>query len=701
MVITNQNKSKSKQASKILIIVESPSKAKVISKYLGSKYRVIASVGHVRDLPKSRLAVDINNDFEPEYINIRGKASIIKELRLERAKASQVYLATDPDREGEAIAWHLSYLLDIDISEPCRVEFHEINKSAVLEGLSKPRPIDMDLVDAQQARRILDRLVGYQISPLLWAKVRRGLSGGRVQSAALKLICDREQLIQSFEPEEYWEITADFGDGFEAELWHYLDDKIEINTESEARAIEKAIHEVHDIFTVSSLKDGTRSYKPFAPFTTSSMQQDASTRLGFTASKTMQVAQQLYEGINIKGLGARGLVTYIRTDSVRISEQAKTDARSYILEHFGKEYTADNIFTNKNKAMQDAHEAIRPSDITLEPDALRDDLTPDQFKLYDLIWRRFLASQMASAVYNTSQLILSSGDYQFKAAGSTVSFIGWRKIYPVLTESESTIPSLKEGETLEAKAINSEQKFTKPPARFTEASLVKELEEQNIGRPSTYASIISVLVMRYYIKRDKKTLIPTDLGFSVIAILQEFFADIVSTEFTGQMEDNLDSVELGKSSWRDVIKDFYLGFSEELKVAEAEAAKAEAVIEPSDEVCELCGRQMVYKDGRFGRFLACSGYPDCKNTKPIVKSTGVKCPKCGKDIIERRGRKSGKIFYGCSGYPDCDLSYWDLPTGEFCPKCSSMLLQSKGKNPKIKCSNPDCDYTQAISNDKE
>ena len=573
------------------------------------------------------------------------------------------------------------------------MKFNEINKQTVQEAIKEPKAIEMGLVDAQQARRVLDRLVGYQISPLLWKKVSWGLSAGRVQSAALKLICDREREILDFIPEEYWRIAADFGDGFIAELSKISGRKATVKNRESADAIEAELAEGE--YIVSSKKEGKRKTKPYAPFTTSSMQQDASIKLGFQTSKTMQIAQQLYEGINLKGIGARGLVTYIRTDSVRVSSQAVAAASSYITEKYGAEYVGNNFFANKNKKMQDAHEAIRPSDVTLEPSMIKDSLTQDQYKLYELIWKRFVASRMAAAEFDTMQVQIDNGRYQFRANGARMTFDGWKKVYKASgPEGEVNIPKLEEGQVLSLEKLIKEQKFTQPPARYTEASLVKEMEEKNIGRPSTYASIISVLVNRKYIKRVKKALEPTKLGFDVIGILQVYFSDIVDVKFTGEMEDNLDSVELGEKDWKKVIADFYKGFSEELKAADREVERIEKEVVLSDEVCEVCGKPMAIKEGRFGRFLACTGYPECKNTKPIIKSTGVKCPKCGKDIIEKKGRKSGKLFYGCSGYPECDVVFWDKPTGDICPDCGSMLVKTKGKSGTVKCSNPECKYKE-------
>ncbi len=697
---TTRKTAKKKAPDKTLLVVESPSKAKIISKYLGSKYKVMASVGHVRDLPKSRLGVDVDNNFEPEYINIRGKAQTIKDLKKEAQSAKNVLLATDPDREGEAISWHLAYLLGLDENADCRVMFNEINKQTVQEAIKDPKPIDLALVDAQQARRVLDRLVGYQISPLLWKKVSRGLSGGRVQSAALKLICDRENEINAFIPEEYWYIAADFGKGFIAELSKISGKKAKVTSAEQAERIKaelegEATNDNCGRYIVKSIKEGKRQTRPYAPFTTSSLQQDASIKLGFQTARTMQIAQQLYEGVTLKGIGARGLITYIRTDSVRVSDQARGMAKGFIREKYGEEYTANNHYANRNKAMQDAHEAIRPSDISLEPDMIKDSLTAEQYKLYDLIWRRFVASQMAAAKYDTVSVDIENGKYEFKANGSRMTFDGWRKVYKSQSgENEVTVPKLSEGDILDLKKLLMEQKFTQPPARYTEASLVKEMEDKNIGRPSTYASIISVLITRRYVKRVKKSLQPTKLGFDVIGILQDYFSDIVDVQFTGEMEDKLDSIELGDADWKSIIADFYKGFSEELKRADQEVERIEKEVVLSDEVCELCGRPMAIKEGRFGNFLACTGYPECKNTKPIIKSTGIMCPKCGKEIVEKRGRKSGKVFYGCSGYPECDVSYWDKPVGRMCPDCGSMLVESKGRNASIKCSNPECKYRE-------
>ncbi|MDD7215689.1 MAG: type I DNA topoisomerase [Firmicutes bacterium] len=680
---------------KTLVIVESPSKAKTIGKYLGSSYKVIASVGHVRDLPKSKLGIDIDNDFEPEYISIRGKGDLIKELKKEAKAAGKVYLATDPDREGEAISWHLAYLLGIDADQPCRIVFNEITRDAIKNAVKNPRPIDLKLVDAQQARRVLDRLVGYQISPLLWRKIRRGLSAGRVQSAALKIICDRENLIKNFVPKEYWNINAVFKKGkkFTARLAEKDGKKFIAENGEQASA---AVSELNaGKYIVSQIVRKERTRKPFAPFTTSSLQQDAANKIGFTTRKTMMVAQQLYEGVEIKGMGTVGLVTYIRTDSVRISQEARAAARSYIEKNFGKQYAADNIYTNKKKDIQDAHEAIRPSRIDIDPEAIKDSLTKDQYSLYKLIWSRFLSSQMAAAVFDGMQVTIENGPYNLKASGSKLIFDGYQKVYsPNFDEDkDKLLPELTEGEELKAEDITSEQKFTEPPSRFTEASLVKDLEEKNIGRPSTYAPIIATLLDRKYIKREKKTLLPTDLGFLVTELMEQYFTEIVDAGFTAEMEDKLDDIEAKDLNWKQVVREFYGPLKEELEVADKAIEKVKLEDTLSGDICELCGRPMAIKTGRFGEFLACTGYPECKNTKAIVKSINVKCPDCGGDIVAKRGR-SGKIFYGCSNYPDCKRAFWYKPTNRKCPQCGQLLLEKHTKNTKYVCSNDKCGYRE-------
>lgn len=680
-------------AKKTLVIVESPSKAKTIGKYLGANYKVIASVGHVRDLPKSKLGIDIEQDFEPQYIPIRGKGDIIKELRKEAKKASKVYLATDPDREGEAISWHLAFLLGIDLDTPCRIVFNEITKSTIKDAIKHPRKIDISLVDAQQARRVLDRLVGYQISPLLWRKIRKGLSAGRVQSAALKIICDREKEIRSFDPKEYWTVTAEFKKGrkFTAKLTEYKHKKLIV--ENELRNNEIIAELKQGSFSVASLTRKERSKKPWAPFTTSSMQQEASTKLNFNTKKTMMVAQQLYEGVDVKGIGSIGLITYLRTDSVRISNEARAAAAEFITEHYGKEYLGNNIYTNKKKDIQDAHEAIRPSNISLTPEDIKESLTTEQYKLYRLIWCRFMASQMTAAKFDNLQVEIENGDYTFRTTGSKLLFDGYQRVYKTGADEEKDriLPAVEEGEKLENTDIKGEQNFTQPPSRYTEASLVKELEEKNIGRPSTYAPIVATLSERKYVTREKKSLVPTELGFLVTGLMEEYFREIVDVNFTADMEDKLDDVEIEKLEWKTVIRDFYGPFAKELAAADEAIEKVEIEDQPTGETCELCGKPMVLKMGRFGEFIACSGYPECKNTKPIVKSTGVSCPKCGKDIVARKSKR-GKLFYGCSGYPDCDQSFWYKPVNKKCPKCESLLVEKKTKTTSLACSNAECDY---------
>ena len=682
-------------AKKTLVIVESPSKAKTIGKFLGGHYKVLASVGHVRDLPKSKLGIDVENDFEPQYISIRGKGDIIKELKREAKNASKVYLATDPDREGEAISWHLAFLLGMDITKPCRIVFNEITEKTIKAAVKNPRPIDVDLVDAQQARRVVDRLVGYQISPLLWRKVRRGLSAGRVQSAALKILCDRENEIKEFKPEEFWNITAEFEKDrvFTAKLAEYKGKKLVIENEAQNNAVLKELE--NGRYIVSSIEEKDRMRKAAAPFTTSSLQQDAANKLNFSTRKTMMVAQQLYEGVEIKGKGTVGLVSYIRTDSVRISDEARAAAKEYIVGKMGAEYYGGTVYSNKKKDVQDAHEAIRPSYADLEPDSVKDSLTKDQYNLYKLIWNRFIASQMAPAKFKAVNAVIANGDYDFKAVGSKLLFDGFLKIYNSAKEKEEDkiLPELIEGEELKASGVTGEQNFTQPPARFTEASLVKELEDKNIGRPSTYAPIVATLLDRKYISKDKKSLVPTELGFIVTDMMKQYFKEIVDVGFTAQMEDDLDDIEIKGVNWKEVVGDFYGTLKDELEIADKEIEKVEFEAELTGETCELCGKPMAVKYGRFGSFAACTGYPECKNTKPLVQSTGVKCPKCGKEIVVRRSKK-GRVFYGCSGYPACDQSYWNKPVNKECPKCGQLLVEKKGKDSKYACSNSECDHIE-------
>ena len=688
--------------AKNLVIVESPSKAKTIGKFLGSKYKVIASVGHLRDLPKSRIGIDIENEFEPQYISIRGKGDIIKELKKEAKKANKVYLATDPDREGEAISWHIANLLNIDLQEECRIVFNEITKTAIQKAIKNPRKIDLKLVDAQQARRVLDRLVGYQISPLLWRKLQRGLSAGRVQSAALRMICDREDAIKEFVAEEYGKIVATLSketsdkkikekNKFDAKLVKISGEKSVVTNEKSAKTIEKEL--AKGDYKVSSIEKKEKISNPHAPFTTSSLQQDAANKLGFSTKKTMIVAQQLYEGVLIPTRGTLGLLTYIRTDSVRISDEARQSAKNYIIEKFGEQYYAGAVYSNKKKDVQDAHEAIRPSYIDLTPDELYSVISKDQYNLYKLVWNRFIASQMSKAVYDSTAVNIENGKYSFRASGSVVKFDGYLKVYRNENETENKMPNVEKGDLLSLLNLDLEQCFTQPPPRYTEASLVKDLEEKNIGRPSTYAPIIATLAQRKYITKEKKSILPTDLGFLVTDLMKSYFNEIVDVGFTAQMEDKLDDIEVKDANWKKIIEEFYAIFSKSLKVADEQIEKVEIPDEPTGEICEICGKPMLKKNGRFGTFAACSGYPECKNTKPIVQKIGVSCPKCGKDIIQKKG-KSGKIFYGCSGYPDCDQVFWNKPTDKKCPKCSSLMVEKKNKKTNFACSNPECGYKE-------
>ena len=701
-----------------LVIVESPTKANTIKKFLGRSYKVEASAGHVRDLPKSKLAIDIENDFEPQYINIRGKGDLIKTLKKEAGKAKKVYLATDPDREGEAISWHLTQLLDIDANEPCRVTFNEITKNAVLEGFKNPRPIDMKLVDTYQARRVLDRIVGYKISPVLWKKVKKGLSAGRVQSVATRLICDREDEIEAFEPKEYWSITAllsKFGkkDRFEAKFHGKQGGKIEVENEEQAKTIYDEIE--NSEFKVVDLKKSERRRSPAPPFTTSTLQQEASRRFGFPASKTMMVAQMLYEGIDLGGKqGVTGLVTYIRTDSVRISDNAQNQALEYIKGNFGDEYVPKKkrVYKNKNQA-QDAHEAIRPTYLEHAPGKIKDKLTNDQYKLYKLIYERFIASQMAEAVYDTVSvdILTSKGDYLFKASGSTLKFKGYTAIY-MDSKSDNNdeneedgnrkLPKLEVGEVLNLDKLDKKQHFTQPPPRYTEASLVKALEEHGIGRPSTYAPTISTILARGYVRREKKVLFPTELGRIVNDLLKKSFNDIVNVEFTANIEDRFDKIAEGEENWVSVIRDFYTPFEKQVQMAEEELEKVKIEDPVSDVPCDKCGRMMVYKTGRYGKFLACPGFPECRNTKPIVEEVGVDCPSCGKPLIYRK-TKTGRKYVGCSNYPDCEFNSWNVLTGEKCPECGQHLeYVNRRSGTQIACSNKKCSYKMDVveNNDK-
>ncbi|SNX55530.1 type I DNA topoisomerase [Thermoanaerobacterium sp. RBIITD] len=685
--------------AKSLVIVESPSKAKTILKFLGKNYKVEASMGHVRDLPKSQLGIDIEKNFEPKYITIRGKGPIIEKLKKEAKSAARVFLATDPDREGEAISWHLANLLNINVDDTCRIEFHEITKNAIQNAIKNPRKIDMNLVDAQQARRILDRLVGYNISPLLWRKIKRGLSAGRVQSVATRLICDREKEIENFKPEEYWTISAflyekNKAQFFEAKFYGTKNNKIELKNENEVNNI---IDNLDENYIVDSVKTGVKKRNPAPPFITSTMQQEASRKLGFTAKKTMMIAQQLYEGVDIKGEGSLGLITYIRTDSTRVSDEAKKAAYEYILEKYGKEYAnPDAVYTKKKGNVQDAHEAIRPTYINIEPEKIKDSLKTDQYKLYKLIWSRFISSQMSQAIYDTINMDILNSNYIFKASGSKLKFSGFMSVYTEGTDNENleekTLPLLKEGEHLKLKELKPEQHFTQPPSRYTEATLIKELEEKGIGRPSTYAPIISTLLDRGYVIKEKKNLKPTELGFIVTDVMKEFFSKIVDVKFTAEMEEQLDEVEEGIKKWCDVIDGFYNEFYGSLKIAEEQMKDIEIKDEETDIKCEYCGRNMVIKYGRYGKFLACPGFPECKNTKPLYEETGVLCPKCGGKILARKSKK-GKNYFVCENSPKCDTILWDKPVNEKCPKCGSLLVEKYSKKGKIiKCSS--CDFVK-------
>lgn len=686
--------------SEFLVIVESPAKAKTIEKYLGKKYKVKASMGHIRDLPKSQTGVDVEHDYEPKYITIRGKGPILKDLKTAAKKAKKIYLAADPDREGEAIAWHLAHSLDIDIGSECRVVFNEITKDAIKESFKHPRPINMDLVDAQQARRILDRLVGYNISPLLWKKVKKGLSAGRVQSVAVRLIIDRENEIKAFEPEEYWSIDGEFlkgKDTFEASFYGVNNGKLELHSEAEVQDILKQLK--GNKFTVTSVTKKERKRNPAAPFTTSSLQQEAARKLNFRAKKTMMLAQQLYEGIDLGKEGTVGLITYMRTDSTRISEIAQTEAADYISSTYGNEYLpTDKRKEKKNTNAQDAHEAIRPTSTLREPASMKDFLSRDQLRLYRLIWERFVASQMAPAIMDTMSVDLKNGDVLFRATGSKIKFPGFMKVYVEGTddqteEKNNMLPDLKEGDEVRKKDIEPKQHFTQPPPRYTEARLVRTLEELGIGRPSTFAPTLDTIQKRGYVTLDNKRFIPTELGEVIHEIMIEFFPEIVDVEFTAKMEQDLDFVEEGKTKWVSIIDGFYKKFEKDLEKAEKEMAEIEIKDEPAGEDCEQCGNPMVFKMGRYGKFMACSNFPDCRNTKPIVKEIGVKCPKCEKGSIIERKSKKRRIFYGCDRFPECDFISWDKPLPRSCPKCEQLLVEKKlKKGIQVQCVN--CDYKE-------
>ncbi|WP_447409680.1 type I DNA topoisomerase [Clostridium perfringens] len=690
-----------------LVIVESPAKAKTIEKYLGKNYVVEASMGHVRDLPKSQLGVDIENEYNPKYITIRGKGELLSKLRKLAKKSDKIYLATDPDREGEAISWHLANVLKIDENENCRIEFNEITKDAVKNSIKHPRKINCNLVDAQQARRVLDRLVGYEISPLLWRNVKWGLSAGRVQSAALKLICDREEEIKKFNPEEYWTVDVKLKKGkksFPVKLTTKNKKKIEIKNKEQADQIIDELKE--NEYIVSKIKKGTKNKNPLAPFTTSTLQQEASKKLNFMTKKTMSVAQQLYEGVEVKKFGTVGLITYMRTDSVRISKEAQEKALNFIEETYGKEYVSEEPRVYKGKKnIQDAHEAIRPTYVEITPEIAKANLSNDQYKLYALIWKRFIASQMATCILNTNSLEIKNGDYTLRASGSTIKFDGFMKVYEYISgeEEESVLlPELEENEVLKEESIEGKQHFTQPPARYSEAAFVKLLEEKGIGRPSTYVPTISTLISRKYVDREKKILIPTELGFIVNDILSNYFKQIVDTDFTAEMEVKLDNVEAGKESWTHIVDEFFTPLKEDIEKAEKEISKVIIEDKVSDVPCDKCGRLMVIKHGRFGDFLACPGYPECQNTKPIVEEVDANCPLCGGKILVKRSKK-GNRFYGCSNYPECNFVSWYEPTNEKCPECGSYMVKrySKSKGEYLQCSDKECKYEKIIEKNND
>lgn len=688
-----------------LVIVESPAKAKTIKKYLGGNYEVVASMGHVRDLPKSKMGIDFENNFEPQYVDMKGKEDVIKELKKYAKKSEHVYLATDPDREGEAISWHISNMLGLDINDNNRVEFNEITKSGVKAGMSNPHKIDLDLVNAQQARRILDRIVGYKLSPFLWKKVKRGLSAGRVQSVAVRLIVDREKEVKEFVPQEYWSIDAKFTAPssrkvFAAKLSAIDGKKAELSNKEETDEVLKRLENA--VYTVIDVKKRVTRKQPAPPFITSTLQQEASKRMGFQAKRTMKAAQELYEGVEIEGMGAVGLITYMRTDSLRISDEARDAAAKCIEEIYGKEYLppSPRVFKSKKNA-QDAHEAIRPSLPELTPDRVKASLTTDQFKIYKLIWERFIASQMANALLDTVSVTIDAEGCTFKASGYSVKFDGFTKLYEEKKDSEEEnnkmLPPINKEDILKLKEILGNQHFTQPPSRFTEASLIKTMEENGIGRPSTYAPTISTIISRMYVERDGKQLRPTALGEVTTDLMKDHFKHIVDAKFTAKMESDLDGVERGETNWVDTLDVFYKDFDKVLTKAEKamEGKRVKVPDEETDVECDLCGRKMVIKIGRFGKFLACPGFPECKNTKKIVQATKGTCPLCGSKIVLKKSKK-GRNFYGCDGYPDCNFMTWNAPVEDKCPKCGSTLFKKGGKSGKLLCEKPDCGYERNL-----
>ncbi len=683
-----------------LVIVESPAKAKTIEKYLGKKYQVKASLGHVIDLPRSQMGVDVENNYAPKYITIRGKGPVLKEIKDAAKKAKKVYLAADPDREGEAIAWHLAHSLKIDEQTECRVVFNEITKDAVKDAFKQPRPINMDLVDAQQARRVLDRLVGYNISPLLWKKVKKGLSAGRVQSVAVRLIIEREKEIQNFEAEEYWKIKASFekdGEQFEAGFYGVDGKKADLQSREDVDNVLKRIE--GDQFNIQSVQKKERKRNPALPFTTSSLQQEAARKLNFRAKKTMMLAQQLYEGIAIGKQGTVGLITYMRTDSTRISETAKDEAKEYIQGKYGDTYlSAKKPAKKQSGKSQDAHEAVRPTSVMRDPSEMKAYLKRDQLRLYKLIWERFVASQMAPAIMDTMSVDLENNGTIFRATGSKVKFKGFMKVYVEgnddnKKEEDKMLPDLEEGMTVSTSEIDPTQHFTQPPPRYSEARLVKTMEELGIGRPSTYAPTLDTIQRRGYVALEDKKFVPTELGEIVLELILEFFQDIINIEFTAGLENDLDKIEDGEAEWISVINEFYQNFEKRLKVAEEEMKEVEIKDEPAGEDCEKCGSPMVIKMGRYGKFMACSNFPDCRNTKPILKEVGVTCPKCKEGNVVERKSKKNRLFYGCDRFPECDFLSWDKPIKRPCPKCGDLLVEKKTKKKKeIKCVN--CDFVE-------
>jgi len=696
-----------------LVIVESPAKARTIAKFLGKGYKVEASQGHVRDLPKSQLGVDVNDDYAVKYITIHGRGKILTKIRKEAKNASRIYLATDPDREGEAISWHLAQTLGMDMDAPCRIEFHEITKKAIMNAVQSPRKLDMGLVDAQQARRVLDRLVGYKISPLLWAKIKKGLSAGRVQSVATRMVVEREEEIEAFIPEEYWDISAHAllpnargrKTTFKARLATLDGEKAVLSNAEEAAEARKRVENAH--FAVYSIKCGEKRKQPAPPFTTSSLQQEAGRKLNFTTQKTMQVVQQLYEGVDLEGEGTQGIVTYIRTDSVTVSEEALSAVREHIGDQYGETYLPEtpNMFKGRSNA-QNAHEAIRPTDVRRTPESIKASLTKEQFQLYRLIYSRFVASQMTNALYDTMTMEIGGDGVGLRFYGEHRRFAGFTAVYEegsdeTAENSETTLPQLSEGDPVTIQSVDCDQHFTQPPSRFTEASLVRMLEEKGIGRPATYAPTITTIIVRGYVMRENKRLFPTELGRMVTSVMTQYFGPIVDTEFTAHMEDQLDDIEGGDIEWKQVLRDFYPSFSEMLEEAEKAVEKVEMREEPSDEICDKCGAQMVYRVGRFGKFLACPNFPDCRNTKPVLNYIDASCPKCGGKLLEKTSRKNRK-FFGCEHYPECDFVSWEMPVNDRCPKCGTYMTlkrNRKGEEWHL-CANETCRFRTEVKTEE-